>query len=62
MCCQNLDIPDKRIGHQLVLLTYGGAVIPKKDGWSLGQYMQQMHRGPTNTKFGVGFIKVCLGC
>ena len=24
-CCQNLDVLDNHSGHQLVLLTYGGA-------------------------------------
>ena len=57
--CEHLDVPrDSR--RQLVLLTYGGAVIPEKEGWNLGQYMQQLHRGPGNTKLGVGFIKVGL--
>ena len=54
---ENVEIPNQP-RHRLVLLTFGGAVIPKKEGWTVREYMKTLHRGPSNTKFGVGFIKV----
>ena len=58
--CEHLDVP-RDSQRQLVLLTFGGAVIPDKEGWNLGQYMQQLHRGPGSTKLGVVSLRlVCF--
>ena len=59
VACNNLDIPDCP-GQEIALLTYSGAIIAKKEGWTVGEYMQQSHRGPSGVKFGVGFVKVCF--
>ena len=60
--CEAVDVPSKPPNHELVLFTFGGALIPEKEGWNIGSYMRQCHRGPGNTKLGIGFIKVSIAC
>ena len=34
--------------------------IPSSPEWTLGNYMRQLHHGPSNTRLGVGYVqKVC---
>lgn len=62
-CAESLELPSTKSGDKVVtLLSSGGAVIPSSSDWTLGNYMRQLHRGPNNTRFGVGYIKrkVCM--
>ena len=43
------SLPPKPIGHKLTLLSAGVAVINEVEGWTVGGYMKQLHRGPSNT-------------
>ena len=52
-----IDLPNVLAGHHLMLLTSGGAVIPKKADWTLGGYMRQMHKGPAQIRLGIGVVK-----
>ena len=52
-----IDFPNVSAGHHLTLLTSGGAVIPKKVDWTIGGYLRQMHKAPTQIRLGIGVIK-----
>ena len=55
--CEILDEIEVGSAEQLTLLSSGGAVIPRKPDWTLGSYMRQMHKGPTQTRIGIEVIK-----
>lgn len=61
-CAESLELSSTESGDKVVtLLSSGGAVIPSSPEWTLGNYMRQLHRGPSNTRLGVGYVqkKVC---
>lgn len=52
-----LELPEVPAEHHLTLLTSGGAVIPKKVDWTLGDYLRQMHKAPAQVRLGIGVLK-----
>ena len=52
-----LNMPEVPHGHFVTLLSSGGAVIPKRVGWTVGGYLRQMHKGPAQARLGLGVMK-----
>lgn len=60
-CLKALQLTRELDGKVATLLSPGGAVIPLLDDWTLREYMKQLHRSPSSTRFGLGYIKkVCV--
>ena len=56
--CTALEMQKEREGCRISLFTSGGAVVIKSDGWTLGGYLKQTHRSSTQTRFGIGYVRV----
>lgn len=51
----------KQSGFSIMLFTSGGAMIVKTDLWTLGGYLKQTHKSSSQTRFGIGLVKmVCF--